>query len=432
LNWFSVIAAWGIPMAVLILCSALFSGSEAALFSLTPKQRRRLVRRGAGGRLADHLLNDSERLLSAILFWNLLINMSYFAIASIVAGKLEARADAGASVAFAFTVISLLAIIFFSEMFPKSIAVLSPIQASALIAAPLSLAVRVVSPLLPLVKTSNLLAGRLLWPAFEPENEIDLADIERAVELGTHDAALMERERMALRSLVEIAEDRASELMRPRGKLFHVETPIDRSILFAETPPGGYVLVTDREGERIIGSLAIRMLRPSQFDGFDDFIEPVIYVPWSATVARVLDELIENDLSVAVVVDEYGDAIGALSIERIFRRLLALQHGQFEESAHASAIEQLAPYIYQVSGSVSLRQLAKILQVAIPDESVATVAGFIQRNNERLPRLGDRAELEHYTLTVVEETEQELRIEVAPRDDTATDPQDEDRGRDGE
>lgn len=406
-------------MAILILLSALFSGSEAALFSLTPRQRRRLSRNGVGGRIADRLLADSERVLSAILFWNLLINMSYFAIASIIAGRLESSEDGGASVALFFTAASLLTIIFFSEMLPKSLAVLSPLKASVLIAPPLSLAVRLVGPLLPLVKTSNLLASRLLWPSFEPENEIDLADIERAVELGTDDAALVERERLALRSLVEIAEMRASELMRPRSRLHLVETPIDAAALFCKTPEGGYAIITDQGGDRMIGSLGVRMLRPSQMEDFEDLVEPVIYVPWSAPVAKVWDLLNDHDVSVAIVVDEYGDGIGAISIDRIFRRMLAPQHDQFIESTASVAMQQTGTEVYRVAGSMSLRQLSKQLGVEIPDESVATVGGFIQRHNERLPRLGDTAVMSEFLLTVVEETEQGLRIEVRRNDQDA-------------
>ncbi|MCS7467316.1 CNNM domain-containing protein [Stieleria sp. ICT_E10.1] len=403
---------WLVPMAVLILLSALFSGSEAALFSLTLRQRRQLRRGGVGGRIADRMLRDSEKLLSAILFWNLLINMTYFAIASIVASRLDASVDAGASVALLFTSASLLTIIFFSEMLPKSLALLAPMQASILIAPVLNLAVRLVSPLLPIIKTSNLLAGRLLWPSFQPENEIDLVDIERAVELGTDDAALLERERLALQNLVAIAEMRASELMRPRSRLHLVESPIQADALFARSPPGGYAIITDETGDTMVGALGVRMLRPSQIDHFEDLVEPVIYVPWSARVARVLDLLNENDLSVAIVVDEYGDGIGALSIDRIFRRLLAPEHDQFEEDTDSAAIEQLEPDLYRVAGGIALRQLAKQLAVSVPDESVATVAGFIQRHNERLPRLGDQATLEDYLLTVVEEQEGALRIEV--------------------
>ncbi|OYP29825.1 hemolysin activation protein [Rhodopirellula sp. MGV] len=399
-------------MAILIVLSALFSGSEAALFSLGARDRRRLRRGGVGGRIAHRLLEDSEHLLSAILFWNLLINMTYFAIASIVAGKLEADPNGGASVAAVFTVVSLLVIIFFSEMLPKSIAVLEPTRASILLAPPMGIAVRLIGPVLPVVRTSNKLAGRLLWPTFQPETDIDLADIERAVELGTDDAALLKRERVALSSMVEIADMRASELMRPRSKLKLVEPPLNRETTFEGPIPGGYVIVTDDDGDRMVGTVAVRLLRPSQLDHFEQHIEPVIYVPWSAPVARVLSLLNEQDISVAVVVDEYGDGIGALSIDRIFRRMLAPQHDQSDEAVISDAIEVCSPDRFRVSGGVSLRQFAKRLGVESPEGSVATVAGFIQRHNERLPRLGDEAILGGFRLTVIEQDDESVRIEA--------------------
>ena len=164
-------------MSALILFSAFFSGSEAALFSLHPRGRRQVSRGGISGRAASKLLDDPESLLSAILFWNLLINMTYFAIAAIIGGRLESDPTMGSSRAIAFTVASLLAIIFFSEMLPKSFAVLAPVKISTLVGAPLSLAVRMVRPALPLVKATNLAASRLIWPTFEPEPTIDLSDI---------------------------------------------------------------------------------------------------------------------------------------------------------------------------------------------------------------------------------------------------------------
>ena len=126
-----------------------------------------------------------------------------------------------------------------------------------------------------------------------------------------------------------------------------------------------------------------------------------------------MDVLHEKDVSVAIVVDEYGDGIGALSIDRIFHRMLAPQHDHPEETDDPMAIELIGPEHYRVGGSVSLRSLAKQLGVEERDESIATVAGFIQRHNERLPRMGDQAILGDYQLSVVEEDESgDLRIEI--------------------
>ena len=116
------ILPWLIAMGLLIAGSAFFSASEAALFSLRQKDVRMLARGSHAQRLAAQLLEDPDRLLSAVLFWNLVINMAYFAMASIVGMSLEKSPAWGASANYAFAGGALLTIIFCSEMLPKSVA----------------------------------------------------------------------------------------------------------------------------------------------------------------------------------------------------------------------------------------------------------------------------------------------------------------------
>lgn len=399
-------------MGVLILLSALFSGSEAALFSILERDRSALGQRGWAGRTAVRLLDDPERLLSAVLFWNLLINMTYFGIAAIVGGRLEGDVEGAGSTAIVFTVFSLLAIIFFSEMLPKSIAVLAPQRIAVLVSPPLVVAIRIVSPILPLVKSTNQAAARLIWPTFQPEPEIDLADIERAIELGTEDAVLIQRERTALRGLVELAETRVDELMRPRSKLTIVSGVVDSTVLSSGMPPGGYLMIGDEAAESIFASVAVRHLRPSQLDDLDAAQEPVIYVPWSAVAARVWDELEQNHCSVAVVVNEFGDTVGAVTIDDILRGVLISE----VSAGSAANINELPGGICRVSGSVALRSLAKRLGIDSPGERNATVAGYLQRCNERYPRVGDDAPLGDFRLTVAEETDDGVIVDVVAAD----------------
>lgn len=410
---------WLLTMGVLIVLSALFSGSEAALFSLDHRSRRSLSRAGLGGRVATRLLKDPERLLSAILFWNLLINMTYFAFAAIIGGRLESDPEGGRTAAVLFTAVSLLAIIFCSEMLPKSLAVLAPLQLAVLLGPPLSLAVRVVSPLLPLVTVVNLAVSRLVWPNFRPEPEIDLADIERAIELGTDDAALLRRERMALRSLVEMAETRVSEIMKPRSKLWVCNDASDRRVVTDGMPATGYLMVMDEETGLIVKAINARMLRPSQLDDLDAAGQPVLYVPWSALVSQVLDQLNDEDRPVAIVVNEFGEMLGAVSIDDIMRHMLAPRHG--DEFGDTPFTETEGGTL-RVLGTVSLRQLAKRLGITVAGEGITTVAGFVQRHNERVPRPGDSAPMDRFTLTVAEQTEDGaiwIDVETTPREEEA-------------
>ena len=410
MNWITDVWLWLFAMGVLIVFSALFSGSEAAMFSLTQRNRKSLSRGGVGGRITARMLQNPEHLLSAVLFWNLLINMTYFAIAAIVGARLENDANAGRTVAVAFTIVSLLSIIFFSEMLPKSVAVLAPLRISIMLGPPLSMAVRMVSPVVPLVTTVNQAAGRLVWPSFKPEPEIDLADIERAINLGTDDAALLQRERMALQGLVEIAETRVGELMRPRNKLWMCSAPVDSEHVLETMPSTGYLMVTESTGEMITHSVGVRTLRPSQMDDLPAFCEPVIYVPWSARVSQVLDRLNDEHRSVAVVVNEFGELLGAVSIDAIMRSILAPR--QQQDPFGEVLIQEIGANHFRVTGLVSVRALTKRLGIEVTEEGVNTVAGYIQRNNERLPRVGDTARLAGYVLTVLEAEENGIWIEI--------------------
>ncbi len=403
MSTWQIILPWLLPMAVLALLSGLFSGSEAALFSLRDQDLKSLRRRGAAGKLAADLVAKPERLLSAILFWNLLVNMTYFGIAGIVAGHLK-DTDNGAQKAVIFTVGTLFFVIFFSEMLPKSIGVLAPRKISLWIGLPMTIAVRVISPVLPLISVVNLGVQRLLWPSFTPEAEIELDDIGRAIELGTHDAALAQQEQAALYNLVHLAELRVDECMRPRSQLLLVRKPVTVASFGDQLPPGGYAMVIEGDIDEIVSSIALRSMRPSQFDDLNAVTEPVCYVPWSANVSSLLDLLQSQHLSVAVIVNEFGESVGVLSIEDVMRHVLT---GRFEHVNLDSQqpLETIAENHFRACGAMGVRKLAKLLGISRPEGRTATLTGLMQRINERPPHLGDICAWNDYILEVTAEEE---------------------------
>ena len=138
-------------------------------------------------------------------------------------------------------------------------------------------------------------------------------------------------------------------------------------------------------------------------------------------VSQVWDQLHEEDLSVAIVVNEFGEFVGAISVDDILRRVLAPRRGKDDELRGAAAITEIGADRYRVLGSVSLRRLVKRLGIETPVENIATVAGFIQRQTERLPRVDDSAVLDRYVLTVVEQQDELTWVEVAPAQQTSDD-----------
>lgn len=406
---------WLITMAFLIACSGFFSASEAALFYLPARDRRDMRDGNPSEQIAAHLLTNPDRLLSAVLFWNLVVNIAYFAIGSICAIRIEKDENLGRAGAITFAVVSLLTIIFFSEMLPKSVAVLKPRSLAGLVSLPLSGAVRVVDPLMPLLQSINLVSRRLIWPGFQAEPFMEVNDLERAIEHSGNDAALIKQEQAVLQNIVQLSTIRVEEWMRPRTQFVTFRPPVNLFDLDGVMPPSGYLLVTEPNSAEI--EKAIRLDNWYQLDreNLERFADPVLYLPWCATVADALEKMSHRDREVTVVVNEFGDTIGILTIEDILETVFVYSPSRSERLLDMPPLEQISKDTWRVPGIMSLRQLARRLEVNIPPTLSVTVGGVIQESVQRLAEPGDVCEWGPFLLTVLQSSQRRGSILVEVR-----------------
>lgn len=402
---------WLVAMLVLIFGSAFFSASEAALFSLSPRDRRRLASGNSTQRLAASLLEDPDRLLSAVLFWNLVINVTYFAIAAIVGLQLE---KAGGSFAVGFSTVALLVIIFFSEMLPKSLGVLMKRTLAALFSVPLAAVVRIVDPLMPALRLVNTLSQRLIWPKFRAEPQLEVSDLERAIELSTTDAQLIEQEQAALRNIVLLSDIRVDEWMRPRTQFQTFRPPVSLADLDGKMTPSGYLLITEPDSEEVEAAIHLKELFDVPSEHLEFQAEPVIYVPWCATVADALERMQEKHRQTAAIVNEYGETIGILTFEDILDTLFTYSPSRSKILMDRKPIHDLAPGMWLVAGVTSLRSLSRYLGMQLPASKSVTIAGVIQETLGRLARGGDQCDWGQFRLKVLEAPERgHLLVELS-------------------
>lgn len=407
---------WLIAMCILVLCSAFFSSSEAALFYLGSKDRAEMGKGSRTQRMAVALLADSDRLLTAVLFWNLLVNLAYFTISSIICIRLEETGHAATAAAFALA--TLLTLIILSEMLPKSLCVLKPRAAAAFLAVPLTPMVRLLDPILPVLRMANLLSRRLLFPNFQPEPYLRVGDLERAVQLSTSDAALLEQEQNVLQNIVSLSEIRADELMRPRTQFMSFRPPVSFSDLDGKMPPSGYLLVTEPDNDEVASAIDLRSLSSIPAEHLEYHAEPVVYIPWSTNVAEAFEAMRDRDRQVAVVVNEHGETIGVLTFEDILDTIFSHAPSRSKRLLKRVPIRRHTSGVWQVTGMTSLRRLSKHFGVELPPGKSVTVAGIVQEILERFPRTGDTCRWGPFHFEVVEVPSQgQIVVQLTLRQD---------------
>ena len=393
---------WLIAMIVLMAFSGFFSASEAALFYLRPRDRSSLRGGNRAQRLAAELMLDPDRLLSAVLFWNLVINIAYFTLSSICAIKIDQDENLGQGFAVFFACFSLLSIIFFSEMLPKSLAVLKPKALASTVSVPLSVAIRMVDPVMPFLKSINTVSQRLFFPGFKSEPYMEITDLEKAIEHSGNDAALIKQEQAVLQNIVQLSEIRIDEWMRPRTQFVTFNAPVSLADLAGTVPASGYLLISEANTEEV--EQAIRL--DNQFglpkENIERFAEPVLYLPWCATVADALEKMSHKDREVTAVVNEHGDTIGILTVEDILETVFTYAPSRSKRILDLNPLHKIEKGKWIVSGMMSLRQLARTLDVETPSTHSVTVGGVIQESMQRLAQKNDICDWGPFHLRVVE------------------------------
>lgn len=400
-------------MLGLMVVSAFFSASEAAMFYLRDRDLRQLARGNPRQKLVTRLLERPDRLLAGILFWNLLVNVATFALSSMITLKLE-QSSLGSSAALTFAIVSLLMVIFFSEMLPKSVAVLKPKWMAEFCGGLLSVSLRMVDPILPLLAMTNLVSLRIIWPGFSPEPYLEVADLERAIKMSGDDATLAESEQRTLENVVSLSEIRVDEWMRPRGSFPLFDPPVSLEDLRRRRIDGNYVLITDGRSDEVAKAIWLPGIVGLPDQRLDFIAEPVIFVPWCTTVSHAMEMMANQGAQVAAVVNEFGETIGVATLDDLLDTVFAVNNGIEAAPGEIDepSIREEEPNQWIVSGVTSLRMLSRELNVQLPESRNVTVRGLIQEALQRLATKDDRCRWGPLEFVVMQAARGRMRVRV--------------------
>ncbi len=388
-----------IGLGVLFLFSAFFSGSETALMSMDRLRVKYLADKDhKDARKLDSLLEEPEHLLSTILVGNNLVNIAV----SVFATTLLIDLFGGRGEFLTILILTPLLLIF-AEVCPKTYAARYPEKLSFKVLYPIRFAMWLLTPVNWVVtRISGLLTKLLQGEDARPLISED--EIRTMIKFGESAGVVAQDKRRMLHGVFDLSEIRVRDVMVPRTEVVGVEvgTPLNELIRIGSEVRHSRFPVYEGELDRIVGVIHIKEILGfvDQPEGFSlrRVARAPYFVPEAKSVEALMQAFLRKQVHLAVVVDEYGGVEGIVTLEDIVEEIVGeIQDEYDDEDALIRPLEQGR---FLVDGSIPLRDINRRFDLALSEEHVNTLAGFVLHALERIPQEGDQCEVRGARFTV--------------------------------
>lgn len=402
-------------LGVLLICSGFFSMAETAMMSSNRHKLRIAARNGSrGARLAAALLAQPDRLLGVVLLGNTLLNAASAALTSYIALELFG-ADGWALEAG--TVVVTFCLLVFSEMTPKVIGATYPDWLSPRISFILAPLARIAYPAIWFV---NLFVKPILkllrLDAKAGDNEQTMSPEElRAIVLESGQF-IPEQHRAILVNLFDLEAITVEDIMTPRGEIEAVDIQASIDELRQQVTTGFHsrIVVYDGELGNVLGILKLRRLIDAAFDGqltheeLREVIVPPYFIPASTPLYDQLKFFRENRQRFGLVVDEYGELLGLVTLEDIIEELIGKFTTGAPDGHHVVRWDEEGKVM--VDGARTLRSLNRELGLDLPVDGPKTLNGLILEHFEDIPEAGVSVRIVGVAMEIVQTQDRRIKV----------------------
>ncbi|MFQ0813683.1 hypothetical protein AVM02_07375 [Brucella anthropi] len=415
-----------IMCGVILLCvvlSAFFSGSETALTAASRARMHTLEHNGderAG--VVQRLISRRDRLIGALLIGNNLANI----LASSIATSIFLNLFGDAGVAYATLAMTVILVIF-AEVLPKSWAISGPDRFSLAVARGVSLVVLILGPVSSAVNRIvrvilracgiNLAAGHSM---LSPQEEL-----RGAVEVLHRDKSLIKEDRDQLGGLLDLKELEVSDVMVHRTSMgtVNADAPADEIVRDILASPHTRMPLWRDDIDNIVGIIHTKDLLRALYDVDNDFtridIMKVARKPWfvpdTTTLQDQLDAFLRRKAHIAIVVDEYGDVQGLVTLEDILEEIVGDIADEHDIEIQGVRLQPDGSVI--VDGSLPIRDINRALDWSLPDEEATTIAGLVIHETQTIPEVKQAFTFYGKRFSVLKKERNRLtRLRIVPLD----------------
>lgn len=395
-------------MAIMLVLSALISGSEVAYFSLSPQDREQLTTENSkSATLVTDLLSKPNTLLATILIGNNLVNVAIIILSSFL---MEMMFDFGDSevLAFVIQVIAVtLMILIVGEITPKVYASKQAYRLSLFMAYPLSFMRKLFAPLSQIMVRSTRKINAKAREA-EVGANITADDLSHAIELTT-DKHTEESEKRILSGIVKFGSTEVRQVMTPRIDVKSFDINLDFKTLQKKIVKHGFsrIPVHEETFDTVVGVLYVKDMLPHLDEendfGWKSLLRPPVFVTENKKLDDLLREFQATKNHMAVVVDEYGGSSGIITLEDIIEEIVGEISDEFDEDD--IVYSKLDDNNYVFEGKTALIDLYRILDIDgdIFEQAKGesdSIAGFILELCGRIPVKNEKIRFEQYQFTI--------------------------------
>lgn len=395
-------------LIVLILASAIVSGSETAFFSLSPSDLYELSdKKNKIHQQIRGLLSKPKSLLATILIANNFVNVGIIILSAYI---IDNNVDFSAFPLIGFiikVVVVTFILLLFGEIMPKIYANQNSVRFVTAIATPMFYVNKFLGPLSrALYKSTSIIDNRIT----KKGHQVSLSQIDEAIEIST-DEYTTEEEKNILKGIAKFADIETSEIMKVRMDIVAIDINTPFSELLKTILDSGFsrIPVYQESVDNIKGVIYIKDLlpflnSPADFD-WASLLRAPFYVPENKKINELLSEFRQKKIHLAIVIDEYGGTSGIITMEDVLEEIVGEISDEFDVLDDDIDYEKIDDHTYIFAAKTSIIDFCKVLKINDDifyevDGDFDSIAGLFLELYGNIPKKGTHIVHHHFTFTV--------------------------------
>ena len=395
-------------LVILLLASGFFSASETALMSISKIEVRYMVEQNVkGAKLLDKLLEDTNKLLGAILVGNNLVNISASSLATLIAINLSGGSDGSLGVGIATGHMTLL-ILVFGEITPKSLSAQNAQKIALLVVRPISVIVTILSPVVKILMlvTNGLI--RLLGGNPDATKPFITADELRTIVTVSHEEGVLEtEEKQMIYNVFDFGQSCAKDIMVPRTDMVcvDIDATYEEILTLYKAEQFSRLPVYQETHDHIIGVLYIKDLILNGISSHDfsvsQYLRDAYFVHEFKNNNELFKEMRLKKIGLAIVLDEYGGTAGLVSMEDLIEEIVGDINDEYDSGQ--DDFVKVSEQEYVVDGTSRISEVNEELGLDIISNDFDSIGGFVIGLFDRFPEEGEQISYKNINF-IVEET----------------------------